>query len=91
MGGTLFFMQSLMGVFADAWAPLARRWDAGDFSRMQPTPANPQEAVLVVFNHMTTIAGANQKELEGASSISGRRSVALDALFGVAPGAEDDT
>ena len=91
MGGTLFFMQALMGVFADAWAPLARRWDAGDFSRMQPTPANPQEAVSVVVGHMMTIASANQKELEGATSISGRRSVALDSLHGITPGAEDDT
>ena len=91
MGGTLFFMQSLMGVFADAWAPLARRWDAGDFSRMQPTPANPQEAVSVVVGHMMTTAGANQKELEGATSISGRRSETIDALHAVAPGTEDDT
>ena len=91
MGGTLSYMQALMGVFADAWAPLARRWDAGDFSRMQPAPANPQEAVAVVFVHMATTAGANQKELEGATSISGRKNVAINALFGVAPGAEDDT
>jgi hypothetical protein len=91
LGGTLNILQFEMGAFADAWAPLERRWGAGDFSRMQPAQPNPWHTLLMVTVSMLGTAGARQKELEGASSQSGRKN-ASNALLGLeAPGAEDDT
>jgi hypothetical protein len=91
LAGTLIFLQYDMGVFADAWAPLERRWEAGDFSRMQPAQPNPWIALNMVVNNMLATAGARQKELEGASSQSGRKNTALDAFSGVTASAQDDT
>jgi hypothetical protein len=90
LAGTVINLQFQMGAFADAWAPLERRWEAGDFSRMQPAHPNPWMALFTVVGTMMATAGARQKELEGASSMSGRKNVVMDA-FAVAPGAEDDT
>jgi hypothetical protein len=91
LGGSLVWLQYDMAAFADAWAPLERRWEAGDFARMQPAQPNPWHALLVVNGSMMLTAGARQKELEGASTMSGRKN-ASDALFGLeASGTEDDT
>jgi hypothetical protein len=91
LSGSLIFLQYDMGAFADAWAPLERRWDAGDFSRMQPTQPNPWLALQLVNNNMMATAGARQKELEGASTMSGRKNEATDAMSGVGAGTQDDT
>jgi hypothetical protein len=91
MLGTLAWFQIEMAAFADAWAPLERRWGAGDFSRMQPAQPSPHRALNMVNNNMLATAGARQQELEGASSMSGRKNVALGALQGVAASTQDDT
>ena len=91
LAGTLINVQYDMAAFADGWAPLERRWEAGDFSRMQPAQPNPWHAILMVTASMFGTVGSKQKELEGASSVSGRKN-ASDAKFGNdAPDAEDDT
>jgi hypothetical protein len=59
-----------MAAFAYAWAPLERRWAAGDFSRMQPTLANPYRIGQMVTFKMMSAAGAKEKELQGITSIS---------------------
>ena len=79
-----------MGAFVDAWAPLERRWEARDFSRMQPAQPNPLLAFTTANEKMVKTAAARQKELEGASSSSGRKNAAVDAWTGATPGAEDD-
>jgi hypothetical protein len=89
--GSLIWMQWEMIAFADAWAPLERRWDAGDFSRMQPAQPSPWILLTRVVGNMIATAGGRQKELEGASSSTGRKNAAVDALTGVAAGAQDDT
>jgi hypothetical protein len=45
----------------------------------------------MVVSNMEATAGARQKELEGASSISGRKNAAHDAYSGVAASTQDDT
>ena len=82
-----------MGAFADAsWAPLERRWEASDFSRMQPAQPNPWGTLQVVVINMEATAGARQRELEGATSISGRKNAAADAIIkGIAASDQDDT
>ena len=89
--GTLNTLQFDMGAFADAWAPLERRWEAGDFSRMQPAQPNPRLALTMVVSNMMATAGARQKELEGASSSSGRKMAGVDAISGVTASTQDDT
>ena len=89
--GTLINLQYDMGAFADAWAPLERRWEAGDFSRMQPAQPNPWLALQMVVTNMRQTVGVRQKELEGASSISDRKNAMIDALSGVTASAQDDT
>jgi hypothetical protein len=95
LAGSLINLQYQMGTFADAWAPLERRWEAGDFSRMQPAHPNPWMGLATVVVNMLVAAGARQKELEGASSQSGRKSAALDAFLsggtGVAVGIDSNT
>jgi hypothetical protein len=80
-----------MCAFVDAWAPLERRWEAGDFSWMQPTQPNPWLTLNMVVDNMQATAGARQKELEGASSSSGRKNAVIDAVSGVTASAQDDT
>ena len=89
--GTLITLQYDMGAFADTWAPLERRWEAGDFSRMQPAQPNPRHALSMVVVNMMATAGARQKELEGASSSSGRKAAGVDAISGVTASTQDDT
>ena len=89
--GTLISLQYDMGAFADAWAPLERRWEAGDFSRMQPAQPNPWLALAMVVNNMMGTVGAMQQELEGASSMSGRKNAEVDAISGVTASTQDDT
>ena len=92
LAGSLNILQFDMGAFADAWAPLERRWEAGDFSRMQPAQANPWLAFNMVVIDMLKTVGARQMELEGASSHSGRKNTAIDSLSGVgAASTQDDT
>ena len=91
LAGSLIFLQFDMGAFADAWAPLERRWEAGDFSRMQPAQPNPWLALSIAVDNMVSTSGARQKELEGASSSSGRKNAAVDAWTGVTASAQDDT
>ena len=90
LAGSLIFLQFDMGAFADAWAPLERRWEVGDFSRMQPAQTNPWFPLSQVSDNMMKMAGARQQELEGASSMSGRNTTS-DAWLGAAPSATDDT
>jgi hypothetical protein len=81
-----------MGAFVDAWAPLERRWEAGDFSRMQPAQPNPWLALDMVVGNIRETVAARQKELEGASSISDRKNATIDAVVsGVTASAQDDT
>ena len=89
--GTLITLQYDMGAFADAWAPLERRWEAGDFSRMQPAQPSPWLALAMVVANMVATVGARQKELEGASSQSGRKAAGVDAISGVTASTQDDT
>ena len=89
--GTLITLQYDMGAFADAWAPLERRWEAGDFSRMQPAQPNPWLALTMVVINMMTTVGARQRELEGVSTMSGRKAAGLDAVSGVTASTQDDT
>ena len=89
--GTLSSHMYDMGAFASAWAPLERRWKAGDFSRMQPAQPNPWFPLSQVSDNMMKMAGARQQELEGASSMSGRKNEVLDSLSEVAVGTQDDT
>jgi hypothetical protein len=91
VAGSVVWLQYDMGAFANAWAPLERRWEAGDFSRMQPAQPNPWITLSNVVSNMMTTAGARQQELEGASTMSGRKNEAQDAYTRVAAGAEDDT
>ena len=80
-----------MGAFVDAWAPLERRWEAGDFSRIQPAQPNPLLAFTTANEKMVKTAAARQKELEGASSQSGRKAAGVDAVSGVTASTQDDT
>jgi hypothetical protein len=91
LGGSLIWLQFEMCAFADAWAPLERRWEAGDFSRMQPAPPNPGRALAIIVTSMQATAGARQHDLEGASSMSGRKNAAIDSVSGVAASTQDDT
>ena len=91
LAGSLAYLQFDMSAFADAWAPLERRWEAGDFSRMQPAQPTPWLAFNMVVIDMVKVVGARQMELEGASSMSGRKSAAIDALSGAAASTQDDT
>jgi hypothetical protein len=57
-----------MAIFASAWAPLERRWEAGDFSVMQPQMSNPSFLLIMLFNDLSATAGAKEVELQGTSS-----------------------
>jgi hypothetical protein len=91
VGGSLIAMQHDMAAFGDAYAPLERRWEAGDFSRMQPAQANPWSIINMVVNNMMQTTGARQKELEGASAMSGRVNAQGDTFTEGAASAETDT
>ena len=92
LGGSLNYLQIEMAAFADAWAPLERRWEVGDFSRIQPAPPNPARALnMVITTSMMATAGARQQELEGASTMSGRKNAVIDSLSEVAASTQDDT
>jgi hypothetical protein len=70
-GGTVNVYFHEMAAFAYAWAPLERRWAAGDFSRMQPTLPNPWCIGHMATFKMMSAAGAKEKELQGITSVSG--------------------
>jgi hypothetical protein len=60
---------------------------------MQPAQLNPWLALAMVVANMRETVAARQKELEGASSYSGRKNATTDALrmSGVTASAQDDT
>ena len=58
---------------------------------MQPAQPNPWVALTMVVGNMVATVGARQRELEGASSQSGRKAAGLDAVSGVTASTQDDT
>jgi hypothetical protein len=49
---------------------------------MQPDQPNPWHIVLMTFMKMISAAGAKEAELQGASSVSGRRNAVAEATQG---------
>ena len=49
---------------------------------MQPDQPNPWFIVNMIFGKMISAAGAKEAELQGASSVSGRRNVVSEAAMG---------
>ena len=49
---------------------------------MQPDQPNPWNIVNMIFVKMISAAGAKEAELQGASSVSGRRNAAHEAMRG---------
>ena len=52
-----------------------------DFSRMQPAQPNPWCIVYMIFTKMTSVAGAKETELQGASSVM-RGNAVVEAVQG---------
>jgi hypothetical protein len=48
---------------------------------MQPAQPNPWIIVHMIFYKMTSVAGAKETELQGASSVSGRLNAVAEAGF----------
>jgi hypothetical protein len=85
--GSTSFHYYDMAAFAYAWAPLERRWEADDFSLMQPAQPNPWWLVVMTFTQMIAAAGAKEVELQGSSSagtLLKHGTIALEAIHGEA-------